>query len=144
MRRAVELARKAEAKGEIPVGAVIVRNNIAIGEGYNRRESDLDPTAHAELVAIRQAARTIRGWRLDDCTLYVTLEPCLQCCGSILLARIPRLVYGASDEKGGAVESLYRVLEDRRLNHRVRSVGGVLAEECGELLTAFFERLREG
>lgn len=143
MRRTLDLARRADREGEVPVGALVVRNHVVIGEGFNRRELDLDPTAHAEVVAIRQAAQTVRSWRLEDCTLYVTLEPCIQCCGSILLARIPRLIYGASDPKAGAVESLYRLLEDSRLNHRVNSVGGVLAEECGELLTAFFGRRRE-
>jgi tRNA(adenine34) deaminase len=143
MRRTLDLARRADREGEVPVGALVVRNHVVIGEGFNRRELDLDPTAHAEIVAIRQAAQTVRSWRLEDCTLYVTLEPCIQCCGSILLARIPRLVYGVSDPKAGAVESLYRLLEDSRLNHRVNSVGGVLAEECGELLTAFFGRRRE-
>jgi len=143
MRRTLDLARRADREGEVPVGALVVRNHVVIGEGFNRRELDLDPTAHAEVVAIRQAAQTVRSWRLEDCTLYVTLEPCIQCCGSILLARIPRLVYGVSDPKAGAVESLYRLLEDSRLNHRVNSVGGVLAEECGELLTAFFGRRRE-
>lgn len=143
MRKALDLARIAGGEGEVPVGAVIVRNNVVIGEGYNRRELDLDPTAHAETVAIRQAAQTVRSWRLEDCALYVTLEPCVQCCGSILLARIPRLVYGASDPKAGAVDSLYRLLEDTRLNHRVKVESGILAPECGELLTEFFGRLRD-
>ena len=143
MRRALELAGEAADQGEVPVGAVILRNNVVVGEGCNRREIDLDPTAHAEMIAIREAAQTLRSWRLEDCTMVVTLEPCLQCAGAILLARIPRLVYGADDPKGGAVRTLYRTLEDERLNHRVEVEPGVLAEECGAVLSEFFERLRQ-
>jgi len=143
MRRALELAGRAAEEGEVPVGAVVVRNRVIVGEGCNRREKDCDPTAHAELVAIREAARTTRSWRLDGCTLYVTLEPCIQCCGAILLARIPRLVYGADDPKAGAATTLYRLLDDSRLNHRVEVASGVLAEDCGEVLSRFFENLRE-
>jgi tRNA(adenine34) deaminase len=144
MRRSLELAGEAANAEEVPVGAVILRNNVVVGEGYNRRESLNDPTAHAELLAIQEASRTLRSWRLEDCTLYVTLEPCIQCCGAILLARIPRLVYGAEDPKAGAVKSLYSLLEDKRLNHRVGVQGGVLAEECGTILSKFFEGLRRG
>ncbi len=143
MNHALALARKAEAEGEVPVGAVIIRNNVVVGEGYNRRESLNDPTAHAELIAIRQAAQTIRSWRLEGCQMYVTLEPCIQCCGSIILARIPLVVYGADDPKAGAAASLYRLLEDHRLNHRAEVISGVLAGECGEILSKFFEGLRK-
>lgn len=115
---------------------------MIVGEGWNRRESEVDPTAHAEVIAIREAARTLGSWRLTDCTLYVTLEPCIQCCGAILLARVPRVVYGAEDPKAGAVRSLFRLLEDERLNHRCEVTGGVLAEECGAILSSFFEGLR--
>ena len=142
MDRCLDLARKAYKEGEVPVGAVIVRKGIVIGEGFNRREMDHDPTGHAEVVAIRAAGQTIRRWRLDECTLYVTLEPCIQCCGAILLARIPRLVYGCDDPKAGGVRSLYTLLKDKRLNHRVEVTPGVLAEDCGEILTGFFEKLR--
>ncbi|MCA9447933.1 MAG: tRNA adenosine(34) deaminase TadA [Candidatus Omnitrophica bacterium] len=142
MERSLELAQKAYQDGEVPVGAVIVRKGVVIGEGFNRREIDQDPTSHAEVVAIRAAAQTIRGWRLDESTLYVTLEPCIQCCGAILLARIPRLVYGCDDPKAGGVRSLYTLLKDKRLNHRVEVTPGVMAEECGEILTRFFEGLR--
>jgi tRNA(adenine34) deaminase len=142
MRRALELAQLAAAEGEVPVGAVIVRNNVVIGEGYNRREMDCDPTAHAETIAIRQAAQTTRTWRLEKCSLYVTLEPCIQCCGAILLARVPRVVYGAEDPKAGAVHTLYQLLNDSRLNHRAQVESGLLAEECSAVLSAFFEKLR--
>lgn len=143
MRQALGLARVAAEAGEIPVGAVIVRNNVVIGAGYNRREMDADPTAHAEVLAIREAARTTRGWRLEDCCLVVTLEPCVQCCGSIILARIPRVYYGVVDPKAGATDSLYRLLDDPRLNHRAEVIGGVLADECGKVLSDFFAALRE-
>jgi tRNA(adenine34) deaminase len=143
MNHALELALKAETMGEVPVGAVIIRNNVVVGEGYNRRESLNDPTAHAELIAIQEAARTLRSWRLEGCRMYVTLEPCIQCCGSIILARIPMVVYGAEDPKAGAAASLYHLLEDPRLNHRVEVVSGVLAEECGGILSQFFEGLRK-
>lgn len=143
MTMALELAHQAAALGEAPIGAIVVRNRVVVGQGSNRREIDVDPTAHAELIAIRQAAQTLRNWRLDDCTLYVTLEPCIQCCGSILLSRIPKIVYGAEDPKAGAARSLYRLLEDERLNHRVEVRGGVLAEGCGAILTSFFEGLRQ-
>jgi tRNA(adenine34) deaminase len=140
---ALNLARQAAAEGEVPVGAVIIRNNVVVGEGYNRRETLNDPTAHAELLAIQDAARTLRSWRLEDCSLYVTLEPCIQCCGSIVLARIPCVIYGAEDPKAGAVRSLYQLLSDTRLNHKVQHLeGGVLAEECGGILSDFFGNLR--
>lgn len=143
MTMALELARQAASDGEAPIGAIVVRNRVVVGQGANRREIDVDPTAHAELIAIRQAAHTLRNWRLDDCTLFVTLEPCIQCCGAILLARIPRVVFGAEDPKAGAVRSLYQLLEDERLNHRVEVRGGVLADQCGAILSTFFEELRK-
>ncbi len=144
MKRCLELAGEASDAGEVPVGAVVVRKGVVIGEGYNRRDLDQDPTGHAEVVALRAAGKTLRRWRLDECTLYVTLEPCIQCCGSILLSRIQRLVYGCDDPKAGGVQSLYSLLEDKRLNHRVDVTSGVMAEECGEVLTRFFEGLRRG
>lgn len=143
MEMALDLAHQAAELGEVPIGAIVVRNRVVVGQGYNRREVDVDPTAHAELIAIREAAQTLRNWRLDDCTLYVTLEPCIQCCGSILLSRIPKIVFGAEDPKAGGVRSLYRLLEDGRLNHRAEITGGVLADRCGAVLSAFFEGLRK-
>lgn len=143
MEMALDLAHQAAELGEVPIGAIVVRNRVVVGQGYNRREVDVDPTAHAELIAIRETAQTLRNWRLDDCTLYVTLEPCIQCCGSILLSRIPKIVFGAEDPKAGGVRSLYRLLEDGRLNHRAEITGGVLADRCGAVLSAFFEGLRK-
>jgi tRNA(adenine34) deaminase len=142
MSRALDLAREAAAVGEVPVGAVIVRDGEVLGEGHNRTVRDADPTTHAEIVAIRRAAATIGDWRLLGCTLYVTLEPCAMCAGAIVLARIPRVVFGALDPKAGMVESLGRLLQDRRLNHRCEVTGGVLEEESGELLRAFFRERR--
>ncbi len=143
MEMALDLAHQAAELGEVPIGAIVVRNRVVVGQGYNRREVDVDPTAHAELIAIRETAQTLRNWRLDDCTLYVTLEPCIQCCGSIILSRIPRIVFGAEDPKAGGVRSLYHLLEDGRLNHRAEITGGVLADRCGAVLSAFFEGLRK-
>ncbi|HVL99818.1 MAG TPA: tRNA adenosine(34) deaminase TadA [Egibacteraceae bacterium] len=142
MERAVAQARRASAVGEVPVGAVVVHGGRVIAEGYNRREADQDPTAHAELIAVREAAAALRSWRLEGCTLYVTLEPCTMCAGALVLARLPALVYGASDPRAGAVGSLYDVARDPRLNHRVEVTAGVLAEECGALLTRFFRARR--
>lgn len=142
MRKALEQARQALAADEVPVGAVIVWQNRIIAAAHNQREQLSDPTAHAEVLAITQATQVIQDWRLENCTLFVTLEPCLMCAGAILQARIPRLVYGASDPKAGAVESLYQVLGDPRLNHRVEVVAGVMAHECGSLLTEFFREKR--
>ena len=143
MRSALEQARIAESLGEVPIGAVIVRDNQVIAAGHNRRIIDSDPTAHAEIIAIRSAARAIGDWRLSGCTLYVTLEPCPMCAGAIVLARIDRLVYGASDPKAGAVETLYQICSDERLNHRVEIVSGILANECAQLISKFFQRQRE-
>ena len=142
MARALELARDAAAAGEVPVGALIVREGQVVGEGHNRTVIDADPTTHAEVVAIRRAAGTLGDWRLLDCTLYVTLEPCAMCAGAIVLARIPRVVFGALDPKAGMVQSLGSLLQDRRLNHRCEVTGGVLAAESGELLRSFFRERR--
>ena len=143
MRSALEQARIAESLDEVPIGAVIVRDNQVIATGHNRRIIDSDPTAHAEIIAIRSAARAIGDWRLSGCTLYVTLEPCPMCAGAIVLARIDRLVYGASDPKAGAVKTLYKICSDERLNHRVEIISGILANECAQLISKFFQRQRE-
>ena len=142
MRRALELAREAEAIGEVPVGALVVHQGRIISRAYNLRETLRDPTAHAECLALALAGRSLGRWRLDGCTLYVTLEPCSMCAGAIGLSRIDRLVYGALDPKAGACRSLYRLIDDPRLNHRVLQTSGVLAEECGHLLSHFFANLR--
>ena len=139
MRLALAEARRALPTYDVPVGAVVVdERGRVVGRGRNRREADGDPTAHAEVVAIREAARSRGEWRLDGCTLVVTLEPCTMCAGAISLSRLERLVFGAWDPKAGAVGSLWDVVRDRRLNTRPEVVGGVLAEECGELLRRFF------
>lgn len=143
MQSALEQARIAESLGEVPIGAVIVRDNQVIATGHNRRIIDSDPTAHAEIIAIRSAAQVVGDWRLSGCTLYVTLEPCPMCAGAIVLARIDRLVYGASDPKAGAVETLYQICSDERLNHCVEIVSGILANECAQLISKFFQRQRE-
>jgi tRNA(adenine34) deaminase len=142
MSRALDLARTAPSRGEVPVGALIVRAGQVLGEAHNRTVTDADPTAHAEVVAIRQAAAAIGDWRLIDCTLYVTLEPCAMCCGAIVLGRVPRVVYGASDPKAGMVDSLGNLLRDTRLNHRCEVTAGVLADESASLLRAFFRERR--
>jgi len=144
MELALRLAEQAAAIGETPVGAVLVVDGEVVGAAHNRREIDRDPTAHAEMLALRAASRRLARWRLTGGALYVTLEPCLMCAGAIVLARIDRLVYGAADPKAGAVTSLYRTLADPRLNHRVDVTGGVLAEPCGALLSAFFRGRRKG
>ncbi|MDE2752295.1 MAG: tRNA adenosine(34) deaminase TadA [Gemmatimonadota bacterium] len=143
MARALEMARAGGLRGEVPVGAVIVRAEEVLAESHNRTVELHDPTAHAESLAIRAAARRLGGWRLNDCTLYTTLEPCAQCAGAIVLARIPRLVFGAHDPKAGMAGSLENLVQDQRLNHRVELLGGVLASESSELLRAFF-RARRG
>ncbi len=144
MREALGQAAAAGAPGpDVPVGAVILGPAGAVlARAHNRRELDADPTAHAEIVALRAAARTAGTWRLDGCTLVVTLEPCTMCAGAVTAARITRLVYGAADPKAGAVGSLWDVLRDRRLTHRTEVIGGVLAEECGALLREFFAQRR--
>lgn len=139
---ALEEARKAAAEDEVPVGAVAVFDGAVVGRGRNAREREADPLAHAELIALREAARALGRWRLTGVTLYVTLEPCTMCAGAMVNARIDRLVYGAKDPKAGAVESLYNVLGDPRLNHRVDVVAGVKGEEAGALLQEFFRGKR--
>ena len=142
MRLALAEARAAAEEDEVPVGAIVVAGGRLVGSGHNQREQLADPTAHAEMIAITQAAATLGSWRLEGCTLYVTLEPCPMCAGAILQARIPAVVWGAPDPKAGAVETLYRLFEDARLNHRVEHVGHVLADECGRILSEFFRRKR--
>jgi len=144
MRCALAAADAAAAQGEVPVGAVVVVDGAVVGTGHNRRETDQDPTAHAEILAIRAAATALGTWRLTEATLYVTQEPCPMCAGAIVNARIPRLVFGCLNPKAGAVRTLFALCEDPRLNHRVEVTGGVLAEECGARLRTFFETLREG
>ena len=142
MRLALREARR--AAGDVPVGAIVLGpTGQVLGTGRNERERPGDPTAHAEIVALRQAATRLGEWRLTGCTLVVTLEPCTMCAGAAVLARVERLVYGATDPKAGAVGSLWDVVRDRRLNHRPEVISGVLAEECGELLTEFFAHRRD-
>ncbi|MCW1929613.1 tRNA adenosine(34) deaminase TadA [Bhargavaea beijingensis] len=143
MELAILEAKKAEAIGEVPIGAVIVRDGEVIAASHNLREQDQEATAHAELAAITEACRKTGSWRLEDTVLYVTLEPCPMCAGAILQSRIPRVVYGARDPKAGCVDSLYRLLDDPRFNHRCDVTEGVLGKECGALLTDFFRGIRE-
>jgi tRNA(adenine34) deaminase len=142
MQLALAQAEAARELDEVPVGAVIVREGALLAAAHNERERLHDPTAHAEMIAITQAAAALGSWRLDQCTLYVTLEPCPMCAGAIQQARLKQLVYGTEDPKAGAVYSLYRLLDDERLNHQVEVVGGVLAEPCGKILTDFFANKR--
>ena len=142
MRRALELAQEAERRGEVPVGAVIVKDGVIIAEGFNRPVSSNDPTAHAEIVAMRAAAGAIASYRLLDTTLYVTLEPCAMCAGAMVHARIKRLVYGASDPRAGAAGSIFNVANHAALNHRIECDGGLMYEECGALLKTFFTSKR--
>jgi tRNA(adenine34) deaminase len=143
MRAAIREARHAESLGEVPVGAIVVRHGVIIGAAGNRRETRRDPTAHAEILALQEAARRTGTWHLDGAYLFVTLEPCPMCAGALVNARIIGLIYGAEDPKAGACDSLYDIPRDARLNHNLPVLGGVLAAECGELLTAFFQRLRK-
>jgi tRNA(adenine34) deaminase len=142
LRAAITEAHAAEADGEVPVGAVVVHNNTIIGRGQNRVLRDNDPTAHAEIVALREAGFHLRNYRLEDCTLYVTLEPCAMCAGAIIHARLSRLVYAAPDPKAGACGSALSVLNHPALNHKLELLPGLLAEECGSLLTNFFRKRR--
>jgi tRNA(adenine34) deaminase len=142
MKEALSLARIAADLGEVPVGALVVHEDRVIGRGYNLKERSGDPTAHAEIAAIREAAEAVGDWRLEQTALYVTLEPCAMCAGAIVNARIPLVVYGCDDPKAGAVKSLYTLLGDPRLNHRAEVVPGVLADRASAMLSAFFERLR--
>jgi tRNA(adenine34) deaminase len=144
MRLALDEAAKAPLTGDVPVGAVVIDpGGDVIGRGHNVREAEGDPTGHAEIRALREAASVVGEWRLNGCTLVVTLEPCTMCAGASVLARVDRLVFGADDPKAGAVGSLWDVVRDRRLNHRPEVVGGVLADEAGELLRAFFRTHRD-
>lgn len=143
MRAAIDVARSAGRHGDVPIGAVVLdASGSVIATGGNERELHQDPTAHAEVVALRRAAEAVGEWRLEGCTIVVTLEPCTMCAGAIVAARVGRLVFGAFDEKAGAVASLFDVVRDPRLNHRVRVTGGVMAEECAELLEQFFDLRR--
>ena len=142
MREALAEARRALAQGEVPVGAVLVRDGQVLGRGHNALIGSQDPTAHAEVQALREAARKAGNYRVAGATLYATVEPCPMCCGAALHARVSRVVFGALDPKAGAAVSLYHLLEDQRLNHRAEVLGGVLAEECGALLRTFFESRR--
>ncbi len=143
MQQALAEADIAESLGEVPIGAVIVLDGQIIGRGHNLRETSQDPTTHAEVIAIRQAAKQLGSWRLLDCTLYVTLEPCVMCMGAIILARIPQLVFGCRDPKAGAVGSIYNFSEDERFNHQVKVREGILQQECSAQLSHFFRQLRE-
>jgi len=143
MKKAIIEASKAEAKAEVPIGCVIVKDGRIIARGHNLRETAQDPAAHAELIAIRKAARKLGSWRLLNCTLYVTLEPCTMCMGAVILSRIPTVVFGCFDPKGGAAGSLYDLSNDPRLNHSVELVPNVLQGECSGMLSNFFAALRE-
>jgi tRNA(adenine34) deaminase len=143
MREALKEARLAEAKQEVPIGCVVVHGGVVIGRGHNQTESLQDPTAHAEMIAITAAAAALESRRLLDCTLYVTLEPCAMCAGAIVLSRIPTVVYGSPDPKAGAVDTLYTLLADARLNHTCEVIRGVLADECGAILSDFFLSVRQ-
>ena len=142
MQLAIKEAKKAEAEGEVPIGAVIVHNDEVIARGYNQRESSQLASSHAEFIAIERANGVIGSWRLEDCILYVTLEPCPMCTGAILQSRIPRVVYGAKDPKAGCAGTLMNLLEDDRFNHRAEVVPGLMEDMCGQLLTDFFRRIR--
>ncbi len=142
MRLALQQAERALAAGDVPVGAIAVHGGQVIGSGYNRRERDKDPTAHAEMIAIRAAAKRLGRWRLDEVTLYCTLEPCAMCAGAMVLARLPRLVYGAHDPKAGAAGGVFDLTRHPRLNHRLHVESGLYADESARLLRAFFRRLR--
>ncbi|MGI6221163.1 MAG: tRNA adenosine(34) deaminase TadA [Coriobacteriales bacterium] len=143
MRLALEEARAAAAEGEVPVGAVVVRDGEVLATGRNRREADFDPSGHAELIAMRDACAAIENWRLEGCTVYVTLEPCIMCAGAMVNARIHRCVVGALDPKAGGLDSLYAIGDDPRLNHRFDVTYGVLGDECQAVLDGFFGNMRE-
>ncbi|HEC2156415.1 tRNA adenosine(34) deaminase TadA [Staphylococcus delphini] len=139
---ALEEARKAAKKGEVPIGAVVVKDEKIIARAHNLRETDQSPTAHAEHLAMERAAEALGTWRLEGCTLYVTLEPCVMCAGTIVMSRVDTVVFGAMDPKGGCVGSLMNLVQDSRMNHRATVVSGVLAYSCGEILRQFFKALR--
>lgn len=142
MRMAIDQAYIAEENGDVPIGCVIVYEDRVIAKAYNQREQLHDPTAHAEIIALTQAAEAVGNWRLHGCTIYVTLEPCPMCAGALVLGRLDRLVYGTDDPKTGAVKSLYNIVQDDRLNHRLEVTSGVLADDCKAQLQAFFQRRR--
>jgi tRNA(adenine34) deaminase len=143
MRLALREAARAPEHGDVPIGAIVVREGEVIGAGHNEREVRSDPTAHAEMIALRDAARSLGSWRVLDAVMYVTLEPCAMCAGAIVLARIPRVVFGTTDPKAGAAGSVFNILAEPRLNHRPQLESGLLAEECGDLLRAFFASRRD-
>ena len=142
MERALQLAQLAYEQDEVPIGAVVYRGDMIIAEGYNTRETSHDPSAHAEIIAMRRAGQLLGRWRLHDCSLAVTLEPCAMCAGAMVNARLARLVYGATDPKAGACESLYEIPTDARLNHRLQIINGVHADRCADLLSSFFQKKR--
>lgn len=142
MHQAIKLANQAEEIDEVPIGAVIVQNDRVIGKGFNVRESLRCVTRHAEIIALEEACKTLKNWRLPDCDIFVTLEPCLMCAGALIQARIRTVYFGAYDPKAGALGSLYRLHEDKRLNHRLEVIGGVLSRECGQMLSIFFQKKR--
>ncbi|ODP27061.1 Cytosine deaminase [Paenibacillus nuruki] len=142
MREAIAEARKAEQLGEVPIGAIVVKDNMIVGRGYNLRETSFDATAHAEIIAIRQASESLGAWRLLDCTLYVTLEPCPMCAGAIVQSRVPTVVYGTVDPKAGCAGTLMNLLQEPRFNHRTEIITDILQPECALLLTDFFKQLR--
>ncbi len=142
MQQAIELAQHAKSQHEIPVGAILVLNNEIIGEGWNQPIGSTDSTAHAEIIALRNAAKKLNNYRLLNTTLYVTLEPCIMCVGAMIHARIKHLVFGAYDPKAGAIQSVFNLLDNKQLNHKISYQGGILKQECGELLTRFFEERR--
>ena len=143
MQVCLSIARKAAAQGEVPVGSIVVYQNKIIGRGFNLRETTQDPTAHAEIIALRQASQYLNSWRLYDCDLYVTLEPCPMCAGALVNSRVRRVIYGCSDQKSGAVRSLYTLVDDTQLNHQVEVKGGVCQTECVYELQRFFRALRK-
>lgn len=142
IKAAMAAAEIAEENGDVPIGAIVVHENKIIARAYNQREQLCDPTAHAEIIALGQAASVMETWRLIGCTMYVTLEPCCMCAGALVLSRIDRLVYGCDDPKTGAVKTLYNICNDQRLNHRVEVTSGVLADQCSQQLSRFFRRRR--
>ncbi len=142
MQQAILLAKEAEILGEVPIGAIIVRGDEVVGRGYNLREQTLDPTAHAEMIAIRDASQHLDAWRLLECRLYVTLEPCPMCAGAIVQSRIPQVIFGTTDPKAGCAGTLMNLLQEPRFNHRTEVIPNVLQKECAQLLTDFFRRLR--
>ncbi|MBD1372041.1 tRNA adenosine(34) deaminase TadA [Hazenella sp. IB182357] len=142
MDMAIAEARQAEIRGEVPIGAVVVLDGKVIGRGYNLRETDQDPLAHAELIAIKEASEAVGGWRLNDCDLYVTLEPCPMCAGAIVQSRVKRVIYGAKDPKAGCAGTLMNLLNDPRFNHQTEVISGIREEACSQILTQFFRQIR--